>query len=70
MKKARRVDFSLPTYFGWLKSTLLLSANIGTKNVNLRTFKLPKPDISDIFSQQNSDLIKSLRFTKLGTYAD
>ena len=48
MKKARRVDFSLPTYFGWLKSTLLLSANIGTKNVNLRTFKLPKPDIPDI----------------------
>ncbi len=25
---ASRVDFSLPTFFGWLKSTLLISANM------------------------------------------
>ena len=37
-QKERRVDISLPLYFGCLKSTLLLS-------VNLRTFLLPKPNI-------------------------
>ena len=42
-----------------------MSANIRTKFANLRTFKLPKPDISDFNTQSISDLIKLLRFTKI-----
>lgn len=44
---AGRVDFSLSIYFVLLKSTLLLDAKIGAKSANMRTFWLPKPDISD-----------------------
>jgi hypothetical protein len=35
-----------------------LSAIIGTKSANERTFLLPKPDISDFLTQLTSDLNK------------
>ena len=37
-----------------------LSANIGTKSANLRTFLLPKPDISDFLYQLTSDQFVTL----------
>ena len=47
-----------------------MSAIFGTKSANERTFVLPKPDISDFFSQAISDRIKSLYFTKISTFTD
>jgi len=56
-----RVDFSLTTNFGRLKSTLLMSAIFGTKSANKRTFLLPKSDIPDFYTQSISDLEKSAK---------
>ena len=43
-----------------------MSAIIGTKSANKRTFLSPKSDISDILSQATSDLTKSLKLTSIG----
>ena len=47
-----------------------MSANIGTKSANKRTIWLPKSDISGFLSQPTSDLTKTLKLTKLDTFAD